>query len=72
VFIISSLYFTFKSNPKFNLNSITLDIVPDDFFDDDVEGEKEFLDMASSLIQQGDLGQLTSLTVRIGFRGIIY
>ena len=38
-------------------------MVPDDFFDDDKESEKEFLDIASSLVNGHGLDSLTTVKV---------
>jgi len=39
-------------------------MVPDDFFDEESESEKEFLDIASSLVNGNGLESLTTVKVR--------
>jgi hypothetical protein len=39
-------------------------IIPDDFFDEEAESEKEFLEMASSLVNSTGLESLTTVKVQ--------
>lgn len=47
-----------------NLNG---DVAPRDFFDEDVEKEKEFLDVAGILDASNGLEKLTSMKARLQF-----
>lgn len=50
-----------KSDSKETTNKSAASQIPDDFFDDEVESEKEFLDIATSLTLKGGLHNLTSV-----------